>query len=154
MIYLIDKDLWRDGKETEVRTEVGDIAIRLEQSSSIFSKKIIIYDRYHVEIGAIKKNGFSKHGYDIYYDNQVIGTILKKRVLLSKRLVIRSAATGAEFRIKGSMDNYTIDIYRKLRRVARAHPKLTDDMSKYGFECIDDEHRYLLLCSVIALGLG
>lgn len=153
MIYLIDKDLWRDGKETEVRTEVGDIAIRLEQSSSIFSKRIIIYDRYHVEIGELKKRGYSHYSYDITYDGHIIGSIIKKRVLFSKRLVIQSA-TGAEFRIKGSMDNHTIDIYRNLRRVARAHPKLVNDISKYGFECIDDEHRYLLLCSVIALGLG
>lgn len=152
MIYLIDKDLWHAGKETEVRTEVGDIAIRLEKVSSIFSKKILVYDRYHVEIGELKKRGYSNYSYDIYYDGQVIGSILKKRVLFSKRLVIRSA-TGAEFVVKGSMGNYTIDVYRKLRRVARTHPKLTNDPSKYGFECIDDEHRYLLLCSAIALGL-
>ena len=53
MIYLIDKDLWHAGKETEVRTEVGDIAIRLEKVSSIFSKKILVYDRYHVELSLI-----------------------------------------------------------------------------------------------------
>ncbi len=154
MIYLIDKDFWKNGKETEVRTEIGDIALRFEQSSSVFNRRIIIYDRYHVEIGQLKRKGLSNFSHDIYYDGQVIGSIIKKRVLFSKRLVIKSMK-GEEFRIKGSMKDYTIDIYRRLKRVARAHPKLSaNDNAKYGFECIDDENRYLLLCAVVAMGIA
>ena len=153
MIYIIDNDIWKKGSENEIRTDIGNVVMRIESKSTTFGKKIILYDRYHVEIGSLKKRGFSNFSYDIYYDESVIGTILKKRVLFSKRLIIKSFK-GQEFRIKGSVPDRTFDIYKGLKRIARVHPKLVENKEQYGFECIDEENKYLLLCGVIALGLG
>ncbi len=151
MIYLIAKNLWSEGKEEQIRTSLGDVVMRLEKkSSTLSSTSYIIYDRYHVELGAIKKGTFKK-SYDITYSGKVIGSVYQKKRLFSKWYVI-STTKGEEFKIVGKkISDFEFNIVSRRRKVAQIHHQLGSSSKTYGFETIDEENKYLLLSSTLAL---
>ncbi len=153
MIYLIPKNLWAEGNETQVRTAVGDVVLRLEKkSSSLSSTSYIIYDRYHVELGSIKKGAFSR-SYDITYDGNVIGSVYQKKRFFAKWYVI-STTKGEQFKISSKkIAAFEYNIVTGRKKVAQIHHKLGSNSRTYGFETIDEQNKYLLLCSTLALQL-
>lgn len=149
MIYLIEKHLWREGSETQVRSTIGEVALRLEKVSTTFSTSYVVYDRYHVELGQIKKVGFGK-SYEITYDNKLIGRVELKKKWFRKRYVITSAK-GQAFSIRGKIESWEYNIYQGMKKLAQVHHKLGSSSKTYGFETINEEYRYLLLCGALAL---
>ncbi len=151
MIYLISKDLWSDGKETQVRTAVGDVILRLEmKSSSLSSTSYIVYDRYHVELGSIKRGAFRK-SYDITYSGKTIGSVFQKKRFFSKWYVI-STTKGEQFKISSKkIKEFEYNIVNGRKKVAQIHHRLGSSSKTYGFETIDEQNKYLLLCSTLAL---
>jgi len=151
VIYLIAKNLWEEGKETQVRTSVGDVVLRLEQKpSSLSSTSYIIYDRYHVELGSIRRGSF-RRSYEITYDSKVIGSVYQKKRFFAKWYVV-STTKGEQFKITGKkIANFEYNIVKGRKKVAQVHHQLGSSSRTYGFETIDEKNKYLLLCSTLAL---
>jgi len=150
MIYIVDHNLWQDGKEATVKTELGDVVIRLEDKSGMLSTRILVYDRYHVEIGTIKKKGFSKYHYDIYYDDRVVGVLKKKRGLFSKRLALETTE-GATFQIKGKIEQNEYRLVRRGKTYAEVSHKLAHQPGQFGLKTKDERLKYTFLCVAVAL---
>jgi len=149
VIYLIEKQLWLEDNETQVRSTIGEVVLRLESKSSTFSSSYIVYDRYHVELGAIRKSGFKK-SYEIIYDGKVVGSAFLKKKWFSKWFVL-TTGKGVEFRVKGNIEKHEYNIMKGRKKVAQIHHKLGSSSKTYGFETIDEENKYVLLCGVLAL---
>ncbi len=154
MIYIFDNDFWHNGKEAIIKTEIGEVALRLENKSFMMKKRAIIYDRYHVEIGKIEKRSFKGGGqYLITYDTQLIATVEKTGFFFSRRYVIKTTDKQI-FKIKGSIKTHKYQILKGKKSVATISPELAHRPHQYGMETSDDKrNRYAFLCSAVALTL-
>ena len=154
MIYIFDKAVWKDGKEAVIKTEIGEVALRLENKSSFLRKRIIIYDRYHVEIGLIEnrlfKTGFN---YVISYDNQKIATVFLKRSIFSKKYMIRTSDKDL-FKIKGKVKEFKYQIFKGKKAVAKVDAEFAHRPNQYGMKTDDEKRfRYTFLCAAVIFSL-
>lgn len=153
MKYFLKQNLFKETKEEVIRTELGDVILRIEMMSMSFGTKILVYDRYHVPIGEIKKGGFrSGARYEIIYDDRIIATILKKRRFLKRRLVLKTIEDDI-FGIKGDIKNLEYVFQRNLKVYARITKKGMTKPDLVSMQTKDKRLRYIFLCGVVALGL-
>jgi len=146
MIYYLEKELFKDGEESAIRTHIGETVLRLESIKRSMRKRILIYDRYHVPIGFIEKKVFkSGMHYAISYDDRVIATFSKKWSFFSKRFGIRTSG-GIIFKIKGDIKNYKYKVIRGRSTVAKVYPSSESTTERFIVETHDREYKYVLLC--------
>ena len=153
MIYLINKNIWQEGKESVVRTQIGEAVLRLELIKKTVRKKIQVYDRYHVPIGTIAKPVF-KSGlhYDISYDERVIANFRKRWSFFSNRYILETDG-GVQFKVKGDIKNYNLKITRRGSLAARIYPNTNEYSDRYVVEIKNKEYRYVLLCVAVIVAL-
>lgn len=154
MIYIFDNELWGNGKEAVVKTEIGEVALRLERKSNLIRKKVIVYDRYHVPIGLIEKKGFQGGGmYTIYYDEQVMATISTRYLWVFKRYEINTP-DRLVFKVKGSIKEHKYRIQKGKKTVAETAPDYAHRPYQYGMKTEGEKkHRYVFLCAAVAFTL-
>lgn len=153
MKYLLRKDLFKNTKEEVVRTEIGEVVLRLEAESLNFGIKIQVYDKYHVPIGNIKRSAFSSGGkFEIIYDERSIATIYKKRRMFKRNLVIETVE-GDLYNIKGDVPGKEYVFARTLKNYARISNKAVNKSDLFSMETKDKRLRFVFLCSVIALSI-
>ncbi len=153
MIYHLEKEMWKDEKESVIRTEAGSPVLRLEPFKRMLRRKIRVYDRYHVPIGLIEKKVF-KSGlhYDIIYDERVIATLSKSWSFFSRRYVLKTVG-GPKFKIRGNIKEFNYKITRGKSTFARAFSDPDIPTNKFAFEAKKNEYRYALICCAIILTL-
>ena len=68
------------------------------------------------------------------------------------RWYVISTTKGEEFKIVGKkISDFEFNIVSRRRKVAQIHHQLGSSSKTYGFETIDEENKYLLLSSTLAL---
>ena len=118
MIFVINKSLWNKDKTAIVHTDLGEVALRLERKPRSIRRKIIVYDRYRVEIGKIEKKLFRPGlRYEIFYEGKLLATLSRRRFFFRKRYSI-SSADGKLYSIKGDIKNFDYRIIEKRKTVA------------------------------------
>ena len=154
MIYLFDKELWREGNESVVTTEIDEVALRLEKKSGLFRTKIIVYDRYHVPIGLIEKHKLSTGKMaTIYYDEQVMAHLHFKGLPFMRKIEI-TTPDKLTFKVKGKYKELNYRLLKGKKGVADVSPKYAHRPHQYGMKTEGEKkHRYVYLCSAIALAL-
>ena len=151
MKVVIQKNLWHDGNETVVRSELDEVVMRLEKVFSIRGR-IITYDKYHVEIGKIEKKVFKTGlNYEFYYDDRLIGTLTRQRRLLFWKNLKLTNSSGKVFRISGSTREYEYSFKFKRRSVAKVSKKLAYKNTLYGLSSADPHNNYLFICAAIVI---
>ena len=153
MIYLFNKDLWREGKETIVTTEIDEVALRLEKKKSLFKHKVLVYDRFHVPIGLIEFHSMSGKTATIHYDEQVMATVVKKGLPFFRRFEIHTP-DKLVFKIKGDIKGLTYRISKGKKAVADVSPDYAHRPHQFGLKTEGEKkHKYVFLCTAAALNM-
>lgn len=149
MIYHLDQDLLKTNKEGVVRSEIGGVILRLETKSFTLGTKVHVFDKYHVEIGQIRKGVFqSGFTHEILYDDRIVASLLKKRSLWRKRLVLSITDFG-DFVIKGDLSTREFVLQRRGKIYARSSKKLSPKPDQFGLETKDERLKYCFLCTAV-----
>lgn len=150
MKYLFEKDFWGGRNEAVIKTDIQQVALRLEDQSSFYKKRIAVFDKYHVGIGKIEGKTFGRgiHFY-IYYDEQLLATLHYARVLLFKRMKL-TFESGKSFSIK-MKSNKSFSFSEKIRTVAVFGQESPND-GHYTLQTkVDKQYAYGILCASIGL---
>ena len=151
MIFILEKDPWNGDLQTFIKTDLGENVLRLESRSFTFRRKIILYDRYYVEIGRIEKPVFkSGSGYQIFYDDRVVGTLKKSWSFFRTKYRLVSEKK-VSFLFKGKIKDYEFTIVRKGKTVAKVSKEYGMNDAQYGLETKDDLHKFIFLCAAVIL---
>ena len=154
MIFLLDKDLWKDTKENVVKTDLDEVILRLESGSRRLKHTITVYDRYHVEIGRIRSRSIWRgRSYEIYYDEQKIATLSKKRGFLRKKIALK-LDDGKILTVKGDLKKRNFEVHLKRKLIAKASPEYAYKNTQFGIETKDAKNRYLFICVAIVVASG
>jgi uncharacterized protein YxjI len=152
MIYFLDKKLWAEGNESAVTTELGDKVLRIENKRYSLKNTILIYDRYHVQLGSIDRKLFSSSRiYHITYDERIVATVTISRFFFFAKRYKIVLPDGDFLSIKGDIDAYNYDIKHGKKTVARVTDQAAFREHQYALETNEQEYRYVLLCAAILL---
>ena len=151
MVYEVDLEVWKEEGIAIVKTDLGEVFLRLESKSYSLRRRIMVYDHFRVLIGRIEKKVFrARKHYNIYFEDEKLAVLKKGRFLMWKKYRLKSIK-GTTYSISGDIKNYKFQILNNRKIVADISQSSQGAFGRIMITINDEQNTYLLLCTVITL---